>query len=216
MRTKKRISVAIIEDDAVVREALVNAINSEERLVCKLAVATAEELFAWGRLHAIDVFLVDLILPAMSGIEAIARLRRRTILGKILVLTMYDDDDRVQQAIIAGARGYLLKTTPMPELMTAIQQLYNGATPLADRATRALVDLVADMPHASRLRLLTQREYDVLRELSDRKLYKEISIQLGIGIDTVRTHVKAIYQKLKVHKRSEAAKLFRSSNEVLD
>ncbi|MBU3742393.1 MAG: response regulator transcription factor [Candidatus Kapabacteria bacterium] len=214
MKKRKPISVAVIEDDAVIREALVQAIDADGRFACKLDVPTAEELFARPRLNSIDVFLIDLILPGMTGIEAITRLRRRKIHGKMLVLTMYDDDDRIRQAIMAGARGYLLKTTPLPELMEAIQKVDGGDTPLADRAMRALVDLVADMPHPSRLRLLTQREYDVLKGLSDRKLYKEISIQLGIGIDTVRTHVKAVYQKLKVHKRSEAAQLFRSSNDA--
>lgn len=203
------IRVAIVEDESVLRKGLVKRITSDERYVCQDAFATAEELLACGHLHEIDVFLVDIGLPGMSGIEAIDQLRTMNLPGQILMLTNFDDDEHVRSAVLAGARGYLLKTTPRARLINAIAEIHAGGAPINGNVARIIMEYMSSMPRPSILDTLTDRERDVLALLADRKQYKEIADSLFMSIDTVRTHVRGIYSKLNVHKRTAAAKVYR-------
>jgi DNA-binding NarL/FixJ family response regulator len=172
-------------------------------------VGSAEDLLASPNLSSINVFLIDIGLPGMSGIELIERLRASDVPGQILMLTNFDDDEHVRAAVLAGAKGYLLKTTPQARLNNAIEEIHVGGAPLTSNVARILLDYLSNLPKPSALDSLTHRERDVLELLAERKQYKEIAEILFMSVDTVRTHVRGIYQKLNVHKRSEAERIFR-------
>lgn len=203
------IRVAIVEDEAVLRSGLAKRIGSDARYLCTDVFASAEELLACDHLEQIDVFLVDIGLPGMSGIDAIERLRGMNLPGQILMLTNFDDDEHVRAAVLAGARGYLLKTTPSKRLNDAIEEIHTGGAPLNSIVARIIMDYMNSMPRPTALDSLTDRERDVLALLADRKQYKEIADMLFMSIDTVRTHVRGIYTKLNVHKRAQAEKIYR-------
>lgn len=208
------IRVAIVEDEAVLRSGLAKRIGSDVRYICTDVFASGEELLACDHLDQIDVFLVDIGLPGMSGIDAIERLRAMNLPGQILMLTNFDDDDHVRAAVLAGARGYLLKTTPQARLNNAIEEIHTGGAPLNSIVARIIMDYMNSMPRPTALDSLTDRERDVLALLADRKQYKEIADMLFMSIDTVRTHVRGIYTKLNVHKRAQAEKIYRETRGV--
>lgn len=205
----KPIRVSIVEDDAMLRRTLASRINDDPRFTCTRNYPSAEELFRARDYSNIDVYLVDLVLPGMSGIEAISRLRRRRVKGQMLVLTNFHDDELIRESVIAGARGYILKTTPIPGLLDALQDLHTGGSPMNSAVARIIVDYVASLPKRNGIELLTSRELDVLHRLAQRKLYKEIAIELEMSVDTVRSHMKSIYGKLNVHKRFQAEQIYR-------
>lgn len=208
------IRVAIVEDEAVLRSGLAKRIGSDVRYICTDVFASGEELLACDHLDQIDVFLVDIGLPGMSGIDAIERLRAMNLPGQILMLTNFDDDDHVRAAVLAGARGYLLKTTPQARLTNAIEEIHTGGAPINSIVARIIMDYMNSMPRPTALDSLTDRERDVLALLADRKQYKEIADMLFMSIDTVRTHVRGIYTKLNVHKRAQAEKIYRETRGV--
>ena len=209
MKTLRPIRVSIIEDDEMLRRTLASRIDEDPRFTCVRNYPSAEDLFREREFSHTDVFLVDLVLPGMSGIEAIARLRRRRVKGQMLVLTNFNDDGLVREAIIAGARGYILKTTPIPGLLDALQDVHTGGSPMNSAVARIIVDYVASLPKRNGIELLTSREHEVLHRLAQRKLYKEIAIELKMSVDTVRSHMKSIYSKLNVHKRFQAEQIYR-------
>ena len=208
------IRVAIVEDEAVLRSGLAKRIGSDVRYICTDVFASGEELLACDHLDQIDVFLVDIGLPGMSGIDAIERLRAMNLPGQILMLTNFDDDDHVRAAVLAGARGYLLKTTPQARLNNAIEEIHTGGAPINSIVARIIMDYMNSMPRPTALDSLTDRERDVLALLADRKQYKEIADMLFMSIDTVRTHVRGICTKLNVHKRAQAEKIYRETRGV--
>jgi DNA-binding NarL/FixJ family response regulator len=125
------------------------------------------------------------------------------------MLTNFDDDDHIRSAILAGARGYLLKTTPRARLLKAIEEIHSGGAPLTSNVARIIMDYMASLPRPTSLDTLTDRERDVLALLAERKQYKEIADILFMSLDTVRSHVRGIYSKLNVHKRIDAEKIYR-------
>lgn len=207
-----RIRVALVEDEDVLRTGLTQRIGSDERYICTDVFASGEELLACDHLDQIDVFLVDIGLPGMSGIDAIERLRAMNLPGQILMLTNFDDDDHVRAAVLAGARGYLLKTTPQTRLNNAIEEIHTGGAPINSIVARIIMDYMTSLPRPTALDSLTDREREVLALLADRKQYKEIADILIMSIDTVRTHVRGIYSKLNVNKRGAAAKIYRDTS----
>lgn len=207
------IRVSIVEDEHILRNGLAMRISADHRYVCTDVFASAEELLACSHLHEIDVFLVDIGLPEMSGIEAIERLRAMNLPGQVLMLTNFDDDDHVRAAIVAGARGYLLKTTPLARLTNAIEEIHTGGAPINSIVARIIMDYMAQQPRPSAMDSLTDREHEVLSLLADRKQYKEIADILFMSVDTVRTHVRNVYTKLNVHKRSAAVKIYKGTKD---
>lgn len=209
-RKQTQIRVSIIEDDDMLRRTLASRIAEDDRFSCEQSFSTAEEMFRSCDLSRVDVFLIDIVLPGMSGIQAITKLRRKRVKAQMLVLTNFDDDALIREAIIAGARGYVLKTTSITSLLDALADVHAGGSPMNSTVARILVDYVSSLPRPSGLELLTSRELEVLHRLAQRKLYKEIAIELAMSVDTVRTHMKRIYGKLNVHKRWQAEQVYRS------
>lgn len=199
------INVSIIEDDRRLRESLSILINGGENLHCLSAHATAEE--ALTRLPQIkpDVLLMDINLPGMSGIDCVRKLKAQMPKIQILMLTMYEDDEKVFQSLVAGASGYLVKRTSPAELLKAIQEVHGGASPMSGKIARTVVEyfqkLQGDSPQEN---YLSPREEEILNLLVKGYRYKEIADALAIGFETVRTHLKNIYDKLHVHSRTEA------------
>jgi len=204
------IRVAIVEDEVVLRKGLSRRIAADSRFTCTDVFETAEALLASRNLDSINVFLVDIGLPGISGIEAIEQLRDMNLPGQILMLTNFDDDEHIRAAVLAGARGYLLKTTPSTRLLNAIEEIHSGGAPLTSNVARIIMDYMASLPRPTALDALTDRERDVLALLADRKQYKEIADLLFMSLDTVRSHVRGIYSKLNVHKRVDAEKIYRA------
>jgi DNA-binding NarL/FixJ family response regulator len=199
------ITVAIVEDLDDIREGLAFLINGSEGFRCVATYASAEA--ALGELPdlAPDVVLMDIGLPGMSGIECIQRLKAQDAAMQIMMLTIYEDDEKIYNSLAAGATGYVLKKTPPAKLLEAIQDLHNGGSPMSSQIARKVVQT---FQHAQALSpattALSKRELEILSYLAKGHLYKEIAAALSISVETVRTHLHKIYEKLHVHTRTEA------------
>lgn len=205
------IRIAIVEDDQIIRSGLAESINGDDRFTCTESHGSIESLLESTDVEVVDVFLLDIGLPGMSGIEGITHIRKRNDHGQILVLTNFEDNDRIRESVLAGARGYLLKTTPVPRLLDALQEIHGGGAPMTSHIARIILDYLASLPKPNKLKDLTEREYEVLQKIAERRQYKQIASDLFVSIDTVRTHVRNIYAKLNVNKRREAEEIFRSA-----
>ncbi len=197
--------VAIVEDDRGLREQLAQILGAARDVHFVGACASGEE--AIERIHVLqpDVVLMDIKLPGMSGIECVSHLKKALPSLQILMLTIYEDSERIFRALKAGADGYLVKSSPPEVLLEAIDDVRRGGSPMSSHIARKVVrhfHLIGPSPEDSQN--LSAREQEVLNLLSAGYIYKEISEQLGIGIETVRTHVKNICEKMRVRNRVEA------------
>jgi DNA-binding NarL/FixJ family response regulator len=152
-----------------------------------------------------DVVLMDINLPGMNGIQCVARLKDILPKTQILMLTTYAEGDMIFDSLRAGANGYLLKNMPREEMVQAVQQVHAGGAPMSLQIARKVINHFHQAKPSSELEQLTTRELEILRLLAKGHMYKEIADQLGISMSTVRTHVTAVYEKLHVHSRTEAA-----------
>jgi len=206
------ISICIVEDNRGTRESLAELCNETPNLRCAGVFPTGEIAAREIPKCKPDVALVDINLPGMSGIECVAKLKAQLPSLQILMLTTYAETDLIFNSLRAGASGYLLKNRPAQELISAIEEVHSGGAPMTMQIARKLVDHFHQAPQpASDLEKLTKREQEILALLSKGALYKEISDTLGIGVTTVRTHLKHIYEKLHVQSRTEAAVKFLNS-----
>ena len=195
------ITVAIVEDDAALRDPLALIVDGSSGLVCAGAFEDAESLLA-SSLEALDVILLDLGLPGMSGAEALGPIRARWPRADVLVLTVYRDEEHVFEALCAGASGYLVKNTPPAQLIEAIQELYEGGAPMSASIARQVVQFFRRPEYQDDA--LTEREQEVLQILMEGKTNRQIAEELFISENTVAFHLKQIYDKLHVHSRTEA------------
>lgn len=200
-----QIKVAIVEDSREEREALVAVLNESQRFSCVAAFENAET--ALERIPALRprVLLMDINLPGISGTECVRRLRTLVPDTRIMMLTVFEDHDRIFQSLRAGADSYLLKKTPAGNLLEAIEELHQGGAPMSGPIARQVVDAFHRCASAAdELSSLSPRELEVSRLLADGLLYKEIADKLGLGLGTIRTYIGRIYQKLHVRSRSQA------------
>ena len=213
------IKVAVVEDDDVIRESLHVLINGATGFECVWASPSAED--ALERLpHAQpEVVLMDINLPRMSGIGCVARLKNVCPSAQIVMLTMYEDDVAIFDSLEAGASGYLLKRTPHAQILEAIEEVQAGGSPMTGSIARRIVQSVqrvrveARQPRGGEaaspgLLDVSPREHEVLTLLAQGYRYKEIAERLGINVETVRTHLRRIYEKLHVSSRTEAVVKF--------
>lgn len=199
-----RTSVVIVEDQTRLREALAALLGGTPGFAVAGAFGTMEPALAALARAPAHVALIDLGLPGMSGIEGVRRLRQIAPTTKVLVLTVHDDDAHVFEAICAGACGYLLKDTPPARLVAAIEELCTGGAPMSPSVARRVVSAFHRVVPREQAAVLSPRERDVLAELAAGRSYKEAAASLGLAIDTVRFHVRRIYEKLHVHTKSAA------------
>ena len=199
------IRVALVEDDRQVRGGLRLLIDNSTHCACVAAFGSAEEALARLPSLPADVVLMDIHLPGMSGIECIRELKLRQPGLQIMMLTVFEDHDRIFQSLAAGASGYLLKQTPPDKLLEAISELHRGGSPMSTQIARRLVEVFQHpAPSAEATAGLSPREKEIIARLARGYLYKEIASQLGISVETVRTHIHNTYEKLHVRSRTEA------------
>lgn len=199
------IRVAIVEDMKAIREGLATLIGGTEGYRCVGAYGSMEDALRGIALHTPDVALVDIQLPGMSGLEGIRRLKENHPSLQLLMLTVYDDDTRIFQALCAGACGYLLKKTPPLKLFEGLQEAVAGGAPMSPEVARRVVALFRDFtpsPHEDYR--LTPHETRLLKLLVAGHNYKTAAADLGVSVNTVAFHMKRIYEKLQVHSKSEA------------
>jgi len=207
--TPTMIKVSIVEDNDGMRESFAALLNQAHGLTCVSAHATGEEAVKEMPRAGPDVALVDVHLPGMNGIECVAKLKLALPKLQVLMLTRYEQSDLIFNSIRAGASGYLMKNIPPAELVQAIEQVHAGGAPMSMQIARKVVDHFRQIQKpGSDVEKLTLREQEILELLSRGYYYKEISEALGISLNTVRTHLQHIYEKLHVQSRTEAVLKF--------
>ncbi len=200
------IHVVIVEDNHTVREGLITLMSASEHIRCVAGFGSCEELFeGFEGIRGADMFLMDIGLPGMSGIEGVKEIKKRKPDALIVMLTVYEDEDLVFNALQAGAIGYLLKKIHPRQLVASIEDAYNGGSPMSsDIARKVVAFFQKPAVSAQQENNLSPREMEILTELCRGNSYKIIAYNLNISIDTVRTHIRRIYRKLQVHSQSEA------------
>jgi len=203
------ISVSIIEDDDWIRENLAEKIRQTAGYVCAGIFRSGEEALEQISRQLPDVVLMDINLPKMNGIECVRQLRVLAPSVQVLMLTVYEDSDKIFNSLLAGASGYLLKRTPQSEILQAIADVHAGKSPMSGHIARKVVQYFNQRGRDdTELDKLSKREREVLEHLAQGMPYKEIADVLAVSIDTVRIHIKGIYTKLHVHSRGEAVAKF--------
>jgi len=198
------IKVSIIEDHHDLRQGLVYLISASDGFECVDTFASAEEGID-GLSGKEDVLLLDINLPNLSGIEAIPLIKERFPELKIIMLTVFDDDDSVVNAILAGADGYLLKKTAPPLLLTSLKDCLEGGSPMTPSIAKKMLNIFKKhVPSKNDAFQLTQRETEILNLLVDGLDNPAIADKLFISVQTVRNHIRHIYEKLQVHTKSQA------------
>ena len=199
------IRVAIVEDLREVREGLAHLVTGADGFTCIGAFGSMEEAIPGIDGNLPDVALVDIGLPGMSGIDGIRILKERHPGVQYLVLSVYDDDERIFEALCAGATGYLLKKTPHARLLEGLREAMEGGSPMSPEVARRVIGTFQHVrPPARAVYDLTPHELRVLRLLADGHNYKTAAAELGVSVNTVAFHIKQIYEKLQVHSKSEA------------
>lgn len=198
--------VAIVEDDAAMSGGLAALIDSNAGYRCAGRYGSVEELLRRPPARDVDVILLDINLPGVDGAQGVRLLRERFISTEVLMLTVYADEQRVFESICNGAVGYLLKKTPPAKLLEAIREAANGGAPMSPEIARKVVTLfrTARGDHAERNDVLTPQEVRLLQLLAAGHSYGAAGDELDISINTVRSHVRNVYDKLHVHSKSAA------------
>jgi len=201
---KKMIRVWVVDDNASFRRAVIDEINDDDGLRCERDFGACESLLE-GLAHAPapEVFLMDIGLPGLSGLEAISAVKARAPDSEIIMLTMFDDQDRIFRALCAGASGYLLKSSN-EDIAAAIHEAVKGGAPLSRPIARAALDYFTRSTPVSNDYRLSDRERKVLQLMAEGRIKKEIADTLKLSYHTVDDHLKRIYRKLHVNNGTAA------------
>ncbi len=217
------IRVALVEDDPLYRDSLATILRGTPGFTCASAHASAEDALANLRPDHTDVALLDISLPGQTGIELVRELAQKAPRLLPVMLTVFDDPDRLFEALTAGARGYVLKSTPPAAILEAIREAHDGGAPMSRGVARRVLqffscptrteapDRAKVMPDTSRFELLTEREMEIVQSLAFGYTDKEMTSRLGIAYGTVRKHLQQIYQKLQLRTRTEVVSLYQRS-----
>jgi DNA-binding NarL/FixJ family response regulator len=205
------IKIAIVEDDRTTREGLEMIINLAADFHCVCTCMTAEDALKMLPKHTPEVVLMDIQLPKMSGIECVAELKVLLPAVQVIMVTVYEDPDRIFCALRAGACGYLLKRSTPEQVLTAIRDVQTGGVPMSSEIARKVIAHFQEQETAAAdVENLSAREREVLDLVVRGLSNKEIVGRLGITIEGVRWHLRNIYEKLHVHSRTEVLVKFRS------
>ena len=212
----ERIRIAIVEDDAGLRDAFQQIFSSATDFRVAGAFGDGETALRELPAKTPDVVLMDINLPGMSGIDCLRQLKAVLPKVRVIMVTVYDDDDRLFQSLVAGADGYLLKRATRLRLLDSVREIVGGGAPISPQVARRMVEYFHQLKNqgqakaleaatvSAELQGLTAREQAVLAKLAEGFAPKEVAAELGITWDTVRNHTTNIYTKLHVHSRSEA------------
>jgi DNA-binding NarL/FixJ family response regulator len=198
------IRILIVDDHPIVREGLAAVLDAQEDMEVAAEAGNGAEGVEQFISTQPDIVLMDLAMPGTDGVEAIRRIRAIDTDARVVVLTAYDTDDRIFQAVQAGARGYLLKGAPRDEIFRAIREVNNGGSLLEPAIAGKLLSRVGDILRGGNVEKLTPRETDILTLMARGMRNKEIANELYITERTVKFHANAIYRKLDVSSRTEA------------
>jgi DNA-binding NarL/FixJ family response regulator len=209
-----KIRVGIIEDEKHIRESLAILINGSDPFSCENAFASAEDAIVAIPALKLDVVMVDIHLPGESGIDCIAKIKPVCPHTQFLMCTSYEDTTSIFNALKAGASGYITKTTRPAKLLDAIKDVHQGGSPMSSHIARKIVQSFQPEERTNaELQKLSLREQEILDNLSKGLRYKEIANNLFISTETVRKHIRNIYEKLQVNSRIEALnKVFGQKN----
>jgi DNA-binding NarL/FixJ family response regulator len=202
----KAIKVAIVEDDEYIRSSLSELVNGNAHLDLAGAYEDGPAALAGIPKSKPEVVIMDIQLPGVDGVECVRTLKAAMPDVNFLMLTAYEDSDKLFESLKAGANGYLLKRTSSTRLLQAIRELHDGGSPMTPQVARRVVRYLSNPPENSNpeLATLTPGQKKFLDELSQGYSYKEIADHLGISMDGVRSYIRKIYEKLHVHSRTEA------------
>jgi DNA-binding NarL/FixJ family response regulator len=199
------VTLSIVEDNREFRESLARMLNEARGFRCLNTYGTAEAALAGIPGSPPDVVLMDINLPGMSGVECVRQLHTLAPKVRVIMLTVYENTENIYAALKSGASGYILKRTSPAKLLEAIQDVVDGGAPMSSAIARKVVQSFQEPPPTTgTVENLSAREQEVLDMLARGFLYKEISDQLGLGLGTIKTYVRRIYEKLHVQSRTEA------------
>ena len=200
------IKVAIFEDNKTLRESLQQLINNEEDMYCTGSFPDAAKLIRNMQLSNPDVVMMDINMPGISGIEAVQVIKEKFPQARILMQTVFEDNDKIFAAICAGASGYMLKKTVPQKMLEAIRETHLGGAPMTASVAVKVLQMFRSQFNSEKNEFidLSEREKEILTLLVKGKSYKTVASECFISIDTVSTHVRHIYEKLHVHSKSEA------------
>ncbi len=199
-----QIKVGIIEDEREIAQSLKLLINGSEGFSCTDTFESAKEAIEKIPRLYLDVVLTDIHLPDKTGIECIVELKPLCPDTQFLMCTSFEDTESVFKALKAGATGYMTKTTQPSKLLDAITEVYKGGSPMSSHIARKVVASFQGVQENNELQKLSQREQEILLLLSKGLRYKEIADHLSVSTETIRTHIRNIYQKLQVNSRTDA------------
>jgi DNA-binding NarL/FixJ family response regulator len=197
MSSRRKIKVLSVDDHPLLREGLAAIVNSQDDLEMVAQAASGREAIQLFRQHVPDVTLMDLRMPDGSGIDVVSAIVAEFPEARLVMLTTFEGDVEIQRSLAAGARGYLLKTTPPAELVEVIRQVHAGKKRIPQEVAAQLAEHIADEP-------LTSREIDVLQHVAGGNRNRDIAEQLFISEETVKVHVKHIMEKLGARDRTSA------------
>ncbi len=198
------IAVAIVEDIKEIREGLQLLIDNSDGFLCREVYANAEEAIQQLPQSQPDVVLMDINLPGISGIDCIRKIKHQCSATQFIMSTVYEDDDNIFESLKAGASGYLLKKTEPAKILEAIREVVGGGSPMSTQIARKVIASFQAKNGIDETEILTPKEKEILKALSKGLRYKEIAADMHISIETVRSHVRRIYEKLHVQSRTEA------------
>lgn len=197
--------VGIVEDNIKIRDLIQRYLDMQEDMDCPVAKDSVEEMLEYLEKHqAPDVLLMDIQLPGMTGIKGMEIIKSKYPEIDIIMLTVYHDSHKIFDSLKAGASGYLLKHTSLPEIKESIDNLLKGGAPMSPQIARKVITHFNDQaPQKNPDSMLTDREQDIVNGLVDGLSYKLIADRFSISIDTVRAHIRNIYKKLHVNSKAE-------------
>jgi DNA-binding NarL/FixJ family response regulator len=197
------IHICIIEDLPEIRDGLKRLINNQSNMTLAFAVESAEEAIPLLIEKEPDIAVIDINLPGINGIDCIRKVKNKCPQTQFMIFTIYENDEKVFDALAAGASGYILKKTPNEKVIEAIVDLHDGGSPMSGQIARKVIGFFNESK-TPKHELLTKKENEILLLLSKGFLYKEVAFKLEITIGTVTQHIHNIYEKLHVSNKTEA------------
>ena len=199
------INVTIVEDDNDIRQSLEEIISASDEMNCVASFSNAEEFIETFKYIHAHVVLMDINLPGKDGIAAVAQTKRIKPQVQFLMCTSYEEPEKTFESLCAGATGYLLKNCTPEKLYQAVKEIHSGGSPMSPQIARLVVSSFNKKQQTSEeYETLTDREKEILQLLQKGFQYKEIATKLFLSVETIRTYVRHIYEKLQVHTRTEA------------